>query len=213
IRTRLLSANTIEASWIKSGTALLDRVFSSTAMFERMMAKSAFITTLSTVTLDLHELTIWRPDGVAFVQNGIPRFSTHVYFRPFMPKGGTVTWDNQDYNTSMSGTQYFEVAHTEHSGRYLNVIVQMNMSQTSASTSTRMGVVIRPGTTPSGTNIQTLIHEEIVFKNYPGIERRLTVDLGKPTYGALSFQMEFYRIGGTNENTVQVRTMRSWISG
>src|SRR5699024_11091233 len=35
IRTKLLSANTIEASWIKSGTALLDRVFSSTGMFER----------------------------------------------------------------------------------------------------------------------------------------------------------------------------------
>src|SRR5699024_3573823 len=164
-------------------------------------------------TLDLHKLTIWRPDGVAFVQNGVPRFSTPVHFRPFMPKGGTVTWDNQDYNTSMAGTQYFEVAHTEHAGRYLNVIVQMNMSPTSTSTSTWMGVVIRPGTTPTGTNIQTLIHEEIVFKNHAGIQKRLTVDLGRPTYSAISFQLEFYRIGGTSNNTVQVRSMRAWISG
>ena len=158
-------------------------------------------------------VTIIRKDGVAYIQDGIPRFSTHVYFKPFMPKGGTVTWDNQDYNTSMAGTQYFEVAHTEHAGRYLNVIVQMNMSPTSTDTSTWMGVVIRPGTTPSGTNIQTLIHEEIVFKNHPGITERLTVDLGRPTYGALSFQLEFYRIGGTSNNTVQVRSMRAWISG
>lgn len=214
IRTRLLSANTIEASWLKSGTALLDRVFSSTAMFERMMAKSAFVTTLSTVTLDLYELTIWRPDGVAYVQNGVPSFGIPVFFKPWMPADGAVTFDGRNYNTSMSGTQTFEMGYTQHAGRYLSIAFSANLRYSSASTSTYMGVVVRFINKPSGTSIRDVIKDDIlVFRDNPSNEFQINVPLGSPTYGGLAVQLEFYRIGGTSNNTVQIRTGRAWING
>ncbi|WP_026859346.1 phage tail spike protein [Jeotgalicoccus psychrophilus] len=214
IRSRLLTVNTIEADWIKSGTALLDRVFSSTAMFERMMAKSAFITTLSTVTLDLHELTIWRPDGVPYVQNGVPSFGIPVFFKPWMSTDGTVTFDGRNYNTSMAGTQTFEMGYTQHAGRYLSIAFSANLRFNSTSTSTYMGVVVRFINKPSGTSIRDVIKDDIlVFRDNPSNEFQINVPLGSPTYGGLAVQLEFYRIGGTSNNIVQIRTGRAWING
>ena len=214
IRSRLLTANTIEAEWLKGGTALLDKVFATTGMFEHFMAKSGFVTTLSTITLDLHELTIWRPDGVPFIQNGVPSFDIPVVFKQFTPTDGSVVFDGSNYATTRSGTQRFEVAYTQHAGRFLSVGFSANMKYDSQSASSYMGVVIRPLNAPPGTNIQTVIKDDIlVFRDREANTFTLSVDLGRPTYQPLIFQLEFYRVGGTNQNTVLIRTGRAWING
>src|SRR5699024_3726971 len=73
IRSNILTSDVVKSTHIASGTALIDKVFSSTAMFERMMAKSGFVRTLNTVTIDTDQLTIRRPDGVAWVSQGLAR--------------------------------------------------------------------------------------------------------------------------------------------
>src|SRR5699024_1169450 len=57
IRTKILSANTIEAVWLKSDGALFDRIFSSTAQFERMMSKTGFVTSFGAVTISADQIT------------------------------------------------------------------------------------------------------------------------------------------------------------
>src|SRR5699024_10763085 len=151
IRTRLLSANTIEASWIKSGTALLDRVFSSTAMFECMMAKRAFVSKLSKITLDLYELTIWRPDGVAVIQNGMQRFGFPVTFVQQVSGGGagSVSVQTNYWETNARGAQQVGGIYTEHAGRWLNVGVGVGLREDADHASTKMAVVVRPNNIPS----------------------------------------------------------------
>ena len=214
IRTRLLSANTIEASWIKSGTALLDRVFSSTAMFERMMAKSAFVTTLSTITLDLHELTIWRPDGVAVIQNGMQRFGLPVTFVQQVSGGGTgeVAIQANYWETNARSSQQVGGIYTEHAGRWLNVGVGVGLRADADHASTKMAVVIRPSNIPSGASWPAAHIEE--FTVYRGSTHyyNISVPLGRPTFGAASWTLEFYRIGDNNRNPVQLRRRRIWIS-
>ena len=214
IRTRLLTANTIEASWIKSGTALLDRVFSSTAMFERMMAKSAFVSTLSTITLDLHELTIWRPDGVAVIQNGMQRFGLPVTFVQQVSGGGTgdVSVQTNYWETNARGAQQVGGIYTEHAGRWLNVGVGVGLRADADHASTKMAVVIRPNNIPSGASWPAAHIEE--FTVYRGSTHyyNISVPLGRPTFGAASWTLEFYRIGDNNRNPVQLRRRRIWIS-
>ena len=210
IRSRLLTANTIEASWIKSGTALLDRVFSSTAMFERMMAKSGFVTTLNTVTIDTDQLTIRRPDGVAWVSNGMARFDIPVQVQEYMDT--SVEWTGQRYVTNSRGTQKCAILYTSHAGRYLRIGLTTGMRYNAQHASTHMGIVIRPENSPSGTNWQPMIEEKVVYKS--GNDYKIyEIDLGKPTFAAASFSLEFYRIGDNVENPVTLRIHRAWITG
>ena len=210
IRSRLLTANTIEASWIKSGTALLDRVFSSTAMFERMMAKSGFVTTLNTVTIDTDQLTIRRPDGVAWVSNGMARFDIPVQVQEF--RDTSVEWTGQRYVTNSRGTQKCAILYTSHAGRYLRIGLTTGMRYDAQHASTRMGVVIRPENSPSGTNWKPMIEEKIVYKS--GNDYKIyEIDLGKPTFAAASFSLEFYRIGDNIKNPITLRIHRAWITG
>ena len=214
IRTRLLSANTIEAEWLKGGTALLDRVFSSTAMFERMMAKSAFVTTLSTITLDLHELTIWRPDGVAVIQNGMQRFGLPVTFVQQVSGGGAgeVSIQANYWETNARGAQEVGGIYTEHAGRWLNVGVGVGLRADADHASTKMGVVIRPSNIPSGASWPSAHIEEFTVYRGRTDYHNISVPLGRPTFGAASWTLEFYRIGDNNRNPVQLRRRRMWIS-
>ena len=210
IRARLLTANTIKASWIKSGTALLDRVFSSTAMFERMMAKSGFVTTLNTVTIDTDQLTIRRPDGVAWVSNGMARFDIPVQVQEYMDTN--VEWTGQRYVTNARGSQKCAILYTSHAGRYLRIGITTGMRYDAQHASTHMGIVIRPESSPSGTNWQPMIEKKIVYKS--GNDYKIyEIDLGRPTFAAASFSLEFYRIGDNINNPITLRIHRAWITG
>ena len=212
IRARLLTANTIEAEWLKGGTALIDRLFATTAMFERMMAKSGFITTLNTVTIDTDQLTIRRPDGVAWVSNGVPQFDHEVTLVQYMDS--EVNWTGQRYRTNSATPQIFSNAYTSHASRYLRFNFSVSMDSSQPSASTIMGVRITPGNAPSGTNWQPK-WELYPVKRGEGESHTLIMDLGRPTFGAASFTFEFWWDSGspTQRNLVQIRPMRAWMTG
>ena len=210
IRTRLLTANTIEAKWLKSGTALIDRVFASTAMFERMMSKSAFVTTLSAITLDLHELTIWRPDGVAFVQNGMERFGHPVPVVRYLDD--EVETDDKTYWTNSRVAQVVGIAYGDHAGRYYNLVVGMGLRWDSDYAIQYCNVQIRTVNSPTGVNIP-VFNKEITARRSDGLQwHTLSVPLGRPTYGAMTFQIEIFRRGENVYAPIEMRYGRSWIS-
>ena len=210
VRGVLFQANIIEAEWLKSGTALLDRVFASTGMFERMMAKSGFVTTLSTITLDLHELTIWRPDGVAFVMNGMERFGHPVPVVRYIDD--EVETDDKTYWTNSRGAQVVGIAYGDHAGRYYNLVVGMGLRWDSDYATQYCNVQIRTVNSPTGVNIP-VFNKEITARRSEGLQwHTLSVPLGRPTYGAMTFQIEIFRRGDNVYAPVEMRYGRSWIS-
>src|SRR5699024_12829159 len=79
----------LKANWIQGGQALFDKVFINNAMVERLTAKTVFARDVQTITMDAVQanittvmnsmgqveggLTIRRPDGAVWVQNGQAR--------------------------------------------------------------------------------------------------------------------------------------------
>ena len=208
IRTRILSANTIEAEWLKSGTALLDKVFASTAMFERMMAKSAFVSTLNAVSLDLSQLTIWRPDGVAYMQNGLVRHGFDLLVKQF--SDGDVTFTGQNYETLETSFRAFEMVYLNHAARYLKLQLVFRLSGSATLNSEYMFIRIRDYSGNLGNfskSIRKLVRRgESVFEEY-------VIDLGKPTYVTGAVTLEFRRdaSGTGTRQPVQARTGRVWL--
>lgn len=76
LRTQILTSNVIKSSHIAGGTALIDKIFSSNAMFERMMAKSGFVRTLNTVSLHANSFSSSYPGSNREItmENGRARF-------------------------------------------------------------------------------------------------------------------------------------------
>ena len=205
IRTRLLSANTIEASWIKSGTALLDRVFSSTAMFERMMAKSGFVTTLNTVTIDTDQLTIRRPDGVAWVSNGMARHDYNVQMTEFL-EGSNISWNGQWYETSSSSRQRCQLGSFKHVGRTLRAELNVRLSGYSPSQSEWMYYSIESfGSGLSFSRQGRILVRRTEVESFP-----FEIDLGRPSFSNATFYIRFWRdsAGAHADNIVQLRCNR-----
>lgn len=205
IRSRLLTANVIEAEWLKGGTALLDRVFSSTAMFERMMAKSGFVTTLNTVTIDTDLLTVRRKDGIAWIRDGMPRFDIPVQVQQYLDKD--VEFDGQRYITNNRGASIVSMLYTSHAGRYLRIGVTTGLHYSAKDNQTQMAIVIRPQGQPGSAMVKEI--RATRTNSYYVHE----FDMGPPTFGAMSYSLEFYRIGDNVNNPVTMRIHRAWVSG
>ncbi|WP_411842111.1 phage tail spike protein [Salinicoccus sp. HZC-1] len=230
LTSEIFTSNIIKSNWLDVDTALFDRLTADEAFIDRLTVKAANVRDLEAITIDAVQanlttvmnsmgevkggLSIMRPDGVLYINQGIPEFGVPVFFKPFMSATGTVTFDGMNYNTSMSGTQAFEVGYTEHAGRWLSIAFSASLRYNASDTSTYMGVVVRFINKPSGTTIHDVIKDDVlVFRDHPATEFQIDVPLGRPTYGGLAVQLEFYRIGGTSANTVQIRTGRAWING
>src|SRR5699024_8772813 len=214
IRSQILTSNVIKSSHIAGGTALIDKIFSSNAMFERMMAKSGFVRTLNTVTIDTDQITIRRPDGVAVIQNGMQRFGLPVTFVQQVDGGGagSVLIHPNYWETSARSSQTVGSIFTEHAGRWLNVGVGVGLREDADHASTKMAVVIRPNNIPSGASWPAAHIEEFIVYRGSTHYYNINVPLGRPTFGAASWTLEFYRIGENNRNPVQLRRRRIWIS-
>lgn len=183
IRARLLTANTIEADWLKSGTALIDRVFASTAMFERMMAKSGFVTTLNTVTIDTDQLTIRRPDGVAWVTNGVHRFNLSIQRNQFM--NPSVSWTGQNYTIPDQFWRTIENMYIYHDSRYLATAFLVSLTDSSSSASAYVHVRVREFTSGN------LVGEaKVLAKKGEVASQSITLDMQKPSFTAKQFYLE-----------------------
>ena len=209
VRSQILTSNVIKSSHIAGGTALIDKIFSSNAMFERMMAKSGFVRTLNTVSIDTDQLTIRRADGGVLMSQGTQKFGSPIITKPFPDIG--VEFDGTNYVTTLRSSKTFERAYGEHAGRYANFSFRIGLDWSAKSASTYMRIVIRPGTTPSGVTVPLANERFIVYRGEQKSET-ISVRLPVPTFGAISWTLEFYREGDNVTNPITVRSERCWIS-
>src|SRR5699024_5733452 len=209
IRSQILTSNVIKSQHIQSGNALIDKIFSSIGMFERMMAKSGFVTTLNTVSIDTDQLTIRRADGGVLMSKGTQKFGSPIITKPFPDTG--VSYDNVNYSTTLRSSKTFERAYGEHSGRWANFSFRIGLDWSAASASTYMRILIRPGTMPSGVSVSSLNERFIVYR---GEQTSVTMNvrLPVPTFGAMSWTLEFYREGDNISNPITIRSERCWVS-
>ena len=151
LRTQILTSNVIKSSHIAGGTALIDKIFSSTAMFERMMAKSGFVRTLNTVSLHANSFSSSYPGSNREItmENGRARFrygsieiqttsGRRVIIDGSINRSSSMTQRMPAFMSSevnVNGSWYqnnssnYQVAHTEyymHEARYLLVGVALN---------------------------------------------------------------------------------------
>ena len=203
IRSKILTSNVIKSSHIAGGTALIDKIYSSTAMFERMMAKSGFVRTLNTVTIDTDQITIRRPDGGRLINNGMLQASFDVQIRP-NHASSAVEFTGINYATSSSTWQTFEHFYTDHKGSKLLISWAVDFYGPSASEYIEVRVRGFGGNNPIGTS------NKKIFSNGSTAYLNQTVSLGVPDYKTIQAYLEFRRspTGSSSQNTVRARVLR-----
>ena len=203
IRSKILTSNVIKSSHIAGGTALIDKIYSSNAMFERMMAKSGFVSTLNTITIDTDQITIRRPDGARLVNNGMLQASFDVQIRP-NHASSAVSFTGINYATSSSTWQTFEHFYTDHKGSKLLISWAVDFYGPSASEYIEVRVRGFGGNNPIGTS------NKKIFSNGSTAYLNQTVSLGVPDYNTIQAYLEFRRspTGSSSQNTVRARVLR-----
>ena len=203
IRSKILTSNVIKSSHIAGGTALIDKIFSSNAMFERMMAKSGFVSTLNTITIDTDQITIRRPDGGRLINNGMLQASFDVQIRP-NHASPEVQFTGINYATSSKEWQTFEHFYTDHKGSKLLISWAVDFYGPSASEYIEVRVRGFGGNNPIGTS------NKKIFSNGSTAYLNQTVSLGVPDYNTIQAYLEFRRspTGSSPKNTVRARVLR-----
>lgn len=158
-------------------------------------------------------LTIERPDGALFVQNGIPKFNYNVQMENYFDDG--VSWNGKWYETQQRGSRSYKIASFRHEGRYLKMNTLVRLSGFSPSNSEYMYYGVRP---LNGNVIRVNHIERALVFNAESQSLILTIDMGVPTYQEVSIYLVFYKErldnGGTHDdNIIQVRTNRAWQEG
>lgn len=143
------------------------------------------------------------------MSQGTQKFGSPIITKPFPDTG--VEFDGTNYVTTLRSSKTFERAYGEHAGRYANFSIRYGLRWDSDDASSMIAIVIRPGTTPSGVSIGTQIEEVMAYRGDMR-NKNFSVRLPVPTFGAISWTLEFYRIGDNSKNYVQVRSERCWIS-
>lgn len=203
LRTKILTSDVIKSTHIAGGTALIDKIYSSNAMFERMMAKSGFVRTLNTVTIDTDQITIRRPDGGRLINNGMLQASFDVQIRP-NHASPEVQFTGINYATSSKEWQTFEHFYTDFKGSKLLISWAVDFYGPSASEYVEVRVRGFGGNNPIGTS------NKRIFTNGSTAYLNHIIDLGVPDYRTVQAYLEFRRSPtGTNpENTVRARVLR-----
>src|SRR5699024_3493381 len=89
VNSEIMTSNIIKSNWLKVDTALFERFTSSEAFIDRLTVKAANVRDLEAITVDAIQanittvmnsmgqveggLTIRRPDGAVWVENGVPK--------------------------------------------------------------------------------------------------------------------------------------------
>src|SRR5699024_10540009 len=184
------------------------KVFSSTAMFERMMAKSGFVRTLNTVTIDTDQLTIRRPDGVAWVSQGLAR--GHVPVQIFDNYAdSSVQFTGLNFVTSSSFWKNMKYFYTPHEGSRLRVVWAVSLQTgNSASEYIEVGVNGFGNYNPISNGTGSSTRRQLV---YAGQTEYITQDIPLPPPNFQTFQanLQFRRspTGVHMDNRVTARIL------
>ena len=137
LRTKLLTSNVITSNHIKVENALIDKMFASTALIERLTSKSAFIRDIQAIEITANQLNlttltnrinqiegglrITRPDGVDWVRDGQAR--GHVPVQMFDSYADSeVGFTGLNFYTGTSHWKTFKYFYTPHEGTRLRIV-------------------------------------------------------------------------------------------
>lgn len=151
-------------------------------------------------------MTIERPDGARFINNGTPNLNYNVQGSSPPFTSALVRVTNQWYITEATTDQSVDMFSFRHEGRFLKVSVAHRME----TEGTASGAVTVRGLA-SWSNI---INSYIVFSNSveDGSEyHTFTIDIGVPTYQAVNFYV-MLRTGAANRRAM-TRVLRCWQEG
>ncbi len=151
-------------------------------------------------------LTIERPDGALFINNGVPNLNYNVQGSSPPFTSALVRVTNQWYITEATSDQNVDMFSFRHEGRYLKVNVAHRME----ADGTASGAVSVKGL-GSWANI---IDSSTVFRNSveDGSEyHTFTIDIGVPTYQRVDFYVQI-RTGAANRRAM-TRILRCWQEG
>ncbi|MCH4432238.1 phage tail spike protein [Staphylococcus haemolyticus] len=142
-------------------------------------------------------ITITRPDGAAWVENGMFKSAMDIQMAMPQPLASGVSIYGSYYVTSNTSKSYVEEYFFQHKARYLHILGRGKMNNKTSTTYKGMVYVEDPG----GSGV---LGSQVVSKNQevgedPGELIDITIDLGVPTYGYKHFYIYIKSSSGNSE--------------
>lgn len=142
-------------------------------------------------------ITITRPDGAAWVENGMFKSAMYIQMAMPQPLASGVSIYGSYYVTSNTSKSYVEEYFFQHKARYLHILGRGKMNN-KTSTSYKGTVYVED---PGGSGV---VGSQVVSKNQevgeaPGELIDITIDLGVPTYGYKHFYIYIKSSSGNSE--------------
>src|SRR5699024_113007 len=143
VNSEIMTSNIIKSNWLNVDTALFNRFTSNEAFIDRLVVKAANIRDLEAITIDAVQanlttsmndmgeveggLSIRRPDGAYFINNGMANFDYNVQLFEYL-HDDTISWNGQWYETKASSAKRFMIGSFRHSGAYLKFNMMLRLS-------------------------------------------------------------------------------------
>ena len=156
-------------------------------------------------------VTIERPDGALYVENGVPQFNLTMQRNVFM--NPEVTFNGQNYTVPDQYYRQFETIYTYHDARYLTVAFIMSLTGWSVHNSAYIYVRVRE----FGSGSLVASYKGLARKD-TSLAQNIELDLGVPTYSPKQFYLEACMdsetmTGGNGKNGGYVRVNRAIMRG
>lgn len=160
-------------------------------------------------------LSIRRPDGAIYMENGVPKRSLELQRNQFIEHPVEFAGQNYRYATSYGGTSFktFENFYGSHTGRYLRIVGGVSIGEDSQSNSLYMEVRLREFGTASSNHVGLKRVLARKLSSEPSNPFDIIIDLGPPTYEDIQFYLEFRATDATYDNIPQVRVGRVYLYG
>ncbi|MDQ7231047.1 phage tail protein [Staphylococcus haemolyticus] len=142
-------------------------------------------------------ITITRPDGAAWVENGMFKSAMDIQMAMPQPIASGVEIYGSYYKTANTEKSYVEEYFFQHKARYLHILGRGKMNNKTSTAYKGMVYVEDPG----GSGV---VGSQVVSKNQevgkdPGELIDITIDLGVPTYGYKHFYIYIKSSSGNSE--------------
>lgn len=142
-------------------------------------------------------ITITRPDGAAWVENGMFKSAMDIQMAMPQPISAGVEIYGSYYKTANTEKSYVEEYFFQHKARYLRILGRGKMNNKTSTTYKGTVYVEDPG----GSGV---VGSQVVSKNQevgedPGELIDITIDLGVPTYGYKHFYIYIKSSSGNSE--------------
>lgn len=196
-----ITSEGIVADTITTGsllTSLVNIVGRNALMYmdgDQFIAKSS--TDKRKTVISPNGITITRPDGAAWVENGMFKSAMDIQMAMPQPLSSGVSIYGSYYVTSNTSKSYVEEYFFQHKARYLHILGRGKMNNKTSTTYKGMVYVEDPG----GSGV---VGSQVVSKNQevgedPGELIDITIDLGVPTYGYKHFYIYIKSSSGNSE--------------